>query len=321
MKISPRCPYCLLSRVHYQCNLSTDDPGLVEKVMKECLSVMSREYRGGRTSTDVATAVHRKCYEVLNDSDPYRNIKKINNETALEILPSVLKLIYGTAPSGEAYTLENSPYPLETIFKNAVLAAVIGNYFDFGVMGHDASDDDFKKEFENHFKKGLATDDTEDMLKRLPNVVYLIDNCGEIVFDREVLRIIQKIQKNMNAAGQKTKLILVVRGKPILTDVTLKEAEELELEDFADEIMTTGTDTVGISIREAPKNTVAAMKEASLIISKGMANYESLSDENLGPIAFLLRTKCEAVAESLGLAMGMSVAKMVNGINSDIKSS
>ncbi|MDV0447507.1 hypothetical protein MsAg5_14070 [Methanosarcinaceae archaeon Ag5] len=319
MKISPRCPYCLLSRVHYQCNLSTNDPVLVETVMKECLGVMSREYRGGRTSTDVATAVHRKCYAVLNDNDPYRHVKKINNETALEILPSVLKLIYGadtdadTDASGKAYTLDNSPLPLETLFKNAVLAAVIGNYFDFGVMGHDASDEDFKKEFENHFQKGLAIDDTDDMLNRLSNVVYLIDNCGEIIFDREVLKIIQKIQTNMKNSGQKTKLVLVVRGKPILTDVTMAEAEELNLKDFVDEILTTGTDTVGISVREAPAETVAAMKDASLIISKGMANYESLSDENLGPIAFLLRTKCEVVAESLGLPMGMSVAKMVHG--------
>ncbi|WNY27209.1 damage-control phosphatase ARMT1 family protein [Methanolapillus ohkumae] len=311
MKISPRCPYCLLSRVHYQCGLSTNDPTLVEKVMKECLLVMSREYRGDKTSTDIATAVHRKCYEVLNDNDPYREVKKINNETALEILPSVLKLIYGTDPAGNAYTVENSPYPIEILFKNAVLASVIGNYFDFGVMGHDASDADFKKEFSTHFQKGLAVDDTDDMLTRLSNVVYLADNCGEIVFDREVLRIIQKIQRQMNSLKIPTKSIFVVRGKPILTDVTLKDAEELHIGELADEILTTGTNTVGLSVCEAPQETIQAMKNSTLIISKGMANYESLSNEYFGPIAFLLRTKCEAVAESLELSMGVSVAKVI----------
>jgi uncharacterized protein with ATP-grasp and redox domains len=322
MKISPRCPHCLLSRVYYQCQLSTTDPAVTEQAVKECLAVLSREYRPERTSTDVATAVHRKCYQVLNDSDPYRHVKKANNETALEILPEVLKLIYGTDKNGTACTLENSPLPIEKIFENAVLAAVIGNYFDFGVMGHDASDEDFKKEFAAHFAKGLDINDTNDILKRLKKVVYLADNCGEIIFDREVLKIIQHIQKSRQAydaenedkkenktENEKSALVLVVRGAPILTDATLKDAEEFGLAAYADLILTTGTDTVGISLREAPKETLDAMNNATLIISKGMANYESLSDENVGPIAFLLRTKCEAVAESIGLDMGMSAAK------------
>ncbi|MCL2142364.1 MAG: ARMT1-like domain-containing protein [Methanimicrococcus sp.] len=335
MKISPRCPYCLLSRVHYQCQLSTNDPAVTEKAIKECLAVLSQEYQPGRTSTDIATAVHRKCYQVLNDSDPYRYVKKANNETALEIFPSVLKLIYGEDENKNAYTLENSPLSLENIFENAVLAAVIGNYFDFGVMGHDATDEDFKKEFAAHFEKGLDINDTSDILKRLKNVVYLVDNCGEIIFDREVLKIIRHIQKtqqlqyseseklktengkehgkeNGKEHGKENELILVVRGEPILTDVTMEEVEEFGLDAYVDQVLTTGTNTVGISLREAPKETLNAMNNATIIISKGMANYESLSDENVGPIAFLLRTKCEAVAESLGIDMGMSVVKFSN---------
>jgi len=341
MKTSPRCPHCLLSRVYYQCQLSNCDPAITEQAVKECLAVLSREYRPGRTSTDIATAVHRKCYQVLNDSDPYRHVKKANNETALEILPSVLKLIYGTDGDGNVCALETSPLSLEKIFENAVLAAVIGNYFDFGVMGHDASDEGFKKEFAAHFKKGLDINDTPDIFKRLKKVVYLADNCGEIIFDREVLKIIQHIQKNRQFCGakaetenkteneksklcgakaetenktetEKSNLVLVVRGEPILTDATPKDVEEFGLGAYVDSVLTTGTNAVGISLREAPQETLDAMRQATLIISKGMANYESLSDEKIGPIAFLLRTKCEAVAESLGLDMGMSVAKLSN---------
>ena len=55
-----------------------------------------------------------------------------------------------------------------------------------------------------------------------------------------------------------------------------------------------------------------AFDNASLIMSKGMANYETLSERNFGPIAYLLRTKCESVAADMGLKMGYSVAKLMN---------
>ena len=317
MKINPRCTYCLLSRVHYQCRLSTDDIFLTNKVMKSCIETLGKEYDPEKTSTHIGTAVHRKCFEVLNDSDPYRYVKEGNNKTALEVLPDVRKLIYGENEKGEAYSFESSPKPEDDIFKNVVLAAVIGNYFDFGVMGQDASDAGFKQKFISYFNDGLKINDTKEMMKLLSDVVYITDNCGEIVFDREVLEIIQKIQQKSfnpeigNEKSTRPKLTLVVRGAPILTDATMKDADELKMEDVADKILTTGSNAIGVCMKELPAETLTAMKNATLIISKGMANYESLSDEKLGPIAFLLRTKCEAVAESLGIETGQSVAKLV----------
>ena len=62
MKIDPRCSYCLLSRVHFQCRLVTDDPSLIHRVMKECMETLSEEYEPTKTSTAVGTAVHRKCF-------------------------------------------------------------------------------------------------------------------------------------------------------------------------------------------------------------------------------------------------------------------
>jgi len=283
--------------------------------MKACLLKLGEEYRPGRTSTHIATLVHRTCYETLNDSDPYRSVKEGNNQTALKMLPAVLKLIYGTDENGNAHSFESSPKSAVEIFENAVLAAVIGNYFDFGIMGQNSSDEEFKNKFITFFEKGLAVDDAKEMMPLLTDVVYLADNCGEIVFDREVLAVIRKIQaemvKNNENGGRTPKLTFVVRSAPILTDVTMKDVKELNMDDAADAILTTGSNAVGVCMKELPPETLTAMKEATLIISKGMANYESLSDEYFGPIAFLLRTKCDAVAESLGLGKDLSVAKLV----------
>jgi damage-control phosphatase, subfamily I len=180
---------------------------------------------------------------------------------------------------------------------------VVANYFDFGIMGFDASEDKFESEFLKYFKRGRDVDDTPKMLGLLQDVVYIADNCGEILFDMIVFDIIKKL------GG---KITLVVRGGPILTDVTLEEVKEFEIDKKVDRVMTTGSNAVGILIEEAPDELIKVMKDSTLIISKGMANYETLSEHNYGPVAYMLLTKCECVAEDLGLKPGMVVAKLVN---------
>lgn len=291
MKMSPRCIYCLLSRVHFQSKLSTDDEDLICKTLHECLDVMNKCFDPEAVSASVATKIHRKCYEVLGDNDPYAVTKKLINQAALKVLPAAKEKIY-----------ENSPDDGE-LFRRAVLASVVANYFDFGIMGFDASEDKFEAAFLKIFEHGLDVDDTPKMLGLLKDVIYIADNCGEILFDIIVFDVIKKLGGNIT---------LVVRGGPILTDVTMEEVEEFEIDKKVDRIMTTGSNAVGILIEEAPAELLDAMKDATLIISKGMANYETLSEHNFGPIAYMLLTKCETVAEDLGLEQGLSVAKLMN---------
>jgi hypothetical protein len=49
---------------------------------------------------------------------------------------------------------------------------------------------------------------------------------------------------------------------------------------------------------------------ADLIIAKGMANFESLSETDIAPIAYLLRTKCEPVANAMGLKKDINAVKL-----------
>ena len=291
MKMNPRCTYCLLSRVHFQSKLSTDDEDLICKTLHECLNVMNKHYDPEAVSASVATKIHRKCYEVLEDNDPYAVTKKLISQAALKVLPAAKEKIY-----------ENSPDDGE-LFRRAVLASVIANYFDFGIMGFDASEDKFEAAFLKLFEHGLDVDDTPKMMGLLKDVIYIADNCGEILFDVIVFDVIKKLGGNIT---------LVVRGGPILTDVTIEEVKEFEIDKKVDRVMTTGSNAVGILIEEAPAELLDAMKDATLIISKGMANYETLSEHNFGPIAYMLLTKCECVADDLGLEQGLSVAKLMN---------
>ena len=291
MKMSPRCTYCLLSRVHFQSKLSTDDEDLINKTIHECLCVLNDNYSPDAVSSVVATKVHRKCYEVLGDNDPYAVTKKLINQAAEKVLPFAREKIY-----------EGNPDDAE-VFKRAVLASVIANYFDFGIMGFDASEGKFEAAFQKYFEQGLDVDHTREMLGLMEDVVYIADNCGEILFDMLVFDIIKKL------GG---KITLVVRGAPILTDVTMEEVREYEIDKKVDRVLTTGSNAIGVLVDEIPNELLEAMKDATLIISKGMANYETLSEHNFGPIAYLLLTKCECVADSLDLDEGLAVAKLMN---------
>ncbi|MGP8320321.1 MAG: damage-control phosphatase ARMT1 family protein [Methanosarcinaceae archaeon] len=291
MKIDARCPHCLLSRIHYEAVLSTDNKELIHKTVIAGLDVLNRTYKPGVSAGYISTAMHRKAYEVLDDTDPYLELKQLSNKVANEVLPIAKKRIY-----------EGNPDDRE-IFKRAVLASVVGNYFDYGVMGFDVAPAIFDETFTKLYKRGLDVDDTSQMFGMLDDVVYITDNCGEILLDMLVFDIIKKAGGNIT---------LVVRGGPILNDATIDDVHEFGIDKIVDRVLTTGSNAIGVCFDEAPTELLSAFDSASLIISKGMANYETLSERNIGPVAYLLRTKCESVAEDMGLEMGYSVAKLVN---------
>jgi uncharacterized protein with ATP-grasp and redox domains len=254
------------------------------------MDTLGRNYRPGVAAGAVSTAVHRKAYEMLDDPDPYYDLRQLSNRKAREVYPVARSFVYRGEPDNKE------------LFRRAVLAAVIGNFFDFGVMGHTVGENDFETTFTRAFEKGLDVDDTGEIFGMLDNVVYIADNCGEIILDTLVFEIIRKM------GG---KITLVVRGAPILTDVTMEDVKALEIDDYVDRVITTGCNAVGVSFEEAPPELHEAFENAGLIISKGMANYETLSEKKLRPIAYLLRTKCEVVAENMGLEKDRSVAKLL----------
>jgi uncharacterized protein with ATP-grasp and redox domains len=284
MKIHPRCAPCLLSRVQFEAELSTKDLALQKKAVLAGIEVLRKYLVDGAPATHLSTKIHREAYRVLADSDPYRTKKRQSNEAAKKLLPLVSDFVSG-----------------EDSFRRAVLASIIGNLFDFGVLGFDADKEIAKEAMLGQFERGLDVDDTERMKSLLGNVVYLADNCGEIIFDTLLFEEIRKL------GG---KITLVVRGAPILNDVTMMEVMELGLDIKVERVLTTGSNAIGLCLKEAPPELVEALWNASLIISKGMANYETMSEYSFRPIAYLLKTKCESVAEAMGLSRNMNVARV-----------
>jgi len=285
MQVFPECVPCLTSRVLYEAKLSSTDVTTQLKAEEAAVKTMCRMGFEGPIAL-LSTEVHRAVYRILGDDDPYRHVKRLANETAVKLLPTVQSLI------------QTSSDP----FRSAVIAAIIGNTFDFGVLGFEVATDDFEKEVATIYRHGLDIDDTDAIKPLLNDVVYVADNVGEIVYDGLLIEQMRKLGAH---------LTLVVRGGPILTDATMEDVWEFGLDKVADEVMTTGSNAIGIKLDEIPAELRDILPRASLIIAKGMANYEMLSEYSFKPVAYLMRVKCAPVAESVGARVGDFIAKLV----------
>ncbi|MDI9642898.1 MAG: DUF89 domain-containing protein [Archaeoglobales archaeon] len=285
MKIHPICPSCLLNRVYYEAKLLTDDKKWISKCVSEALKILNEEYPNSPVNAHLATKIHRRVYEILGSEDPYWELKKRANENSARV-----------SEIAERIVMES-----EDPFRIAVKSAIVGNEFDFGVLGHKIAEN-FEEYFRKRLNEPLAIDDVDQIPRLAGNVVYLTDNAGEIFFDRILMKQLKKFCK---------RLTVVVRGKPILNDATLEDAKIAGIDRIADEILTNGKGAIGIILEELPEETLSRLSEADLIIAKGMANYECLSEAEFKPIAFLLMAKCEPIAEDLGVKRGEMVAKVV----------
>ena len=101
-----------------------------------------------------------------------------------------------------------------------------------------------------------------------------------------------------------------MRGKPVLSDATVEDARLAGIHEVADEILTNGEGAIGIIDEELPDVTRERMESADVIIAKGMANYECLSESRYRSTAFLLKAKCEPVARDIGVNVGDMVAML-----------
>jgi len=281
MKPQPECASCVLRRAVFEAHLV--DPSKAMDVVKGVLATLCEKFDENKPSIKVWTEVHRKVYEILGTEDPYREVKRKSNDIAMEMFPLAL----------EYY--EKS----EDKLRAAEILSIAGNILDFGVSIKNP--EDFQEKFQKILEEGIYHDDTDLLKKHLRgHVVYITDNCGEIVFDKLLIREIRKYAD---------KITLLVRGKPILSDATLEDVYYVGLDREVDEIKTTGIFAVGIDMDIVPKEIRSLLSSADLIIAKGMGNYESLSETDLRPIAYLLRTKCDPVAREIGVPRDVNVVK------------
>lgn len=279
MPVSDECFDCLISRVVHSCQLAGRS-GDAPRVAAACAARLTALRDSPVPQPVIASELHRLAVRELGVRDPYAGVKTASNETVLAACRAVR--------------------PRLVTFHDLVTASIIGNTFDHGVKGHEIAAD-FTAFFEDEFGRGLAIDDCDEIERRIGRVVYITDNCGEIVLDRLLIE---------HLVGRGGRVTVAVRDGPILNDATLEDARALGIDRMAECLTTTGGGCeIGVPLDRVPPELAGAIERADLIIAKGMANYESLSEyDDLPPVAFLLAAKCRPIAARLGVAVGEKAA-------------
>ena len=272
MKTYLECVPCFLRQALEAAKLA----GVSRKVQREVLDEVSLVMP--TFSFDVPPPViARTVYGIVNKhvggEDSYGKVKQKSNDMALELYPKLKKMV----GQGSDELL------------NAVRLAVTGNVIDYGVP-HTF---DVEKEIEECLDKEFFIFDYyefKDLVLKAQNILYILDNAGEIVFDKVLIETIPK------------DVVCAVRGKPIINDVTMDDAKYVGLEKAA-KVISSGSDIPGTLPEECTDEFRKYYDKADLVISKGQGNYETLADEKK-PIFFIFKAKCKVVADHLGCKVG-----------------
>lgn len=292
MKVEPECASCLLSRAQIEIYQATTNPALRFRCMAEIVKLLNREFRPSTVAAEIGTKRDRIIKQLTSCSDPYKMNKKAANEKAVKMLPYAKKIV-------------NSGYTQQERFKKACLCAIVGNIMEFDIPGHKFTLNDLAKTIKGAVKD-LVIDDLDkayELAKKANNVLYLADNAGEIVFDTLLVEQL----KNMGL-----KVTYVVKGAPVINDATLEDVEFSSMDKLADEILTTGTDAVGLQKNEVSEEFLKVYENAELVFAKGMGYAETLTEYKLTkPHLLLFRTKCAPVANFFCVPRDKNIAKLM----------
>ena len=276
MKISYECGACFLRQAKEAMDLSTDDEMLKLELTAEIFEFLSNNFTKGTNSNKTGSIMHNMIKDKTGCRDPYFREKIEGNEIALKYLPDVKKIL-----------------KQDGSLENYVKIAIIGNILDFGAF---TLDDDIESVIKSSLKKELTVkdiDEFENSLKTHDKVLYLVDNTGEIVFDQLLLSKIKEYGLDITIA---------VKSEPILNDACMKEALDAGLDEFG-EIVEIGAGTVGYVDSEISEEFREIFENHKFIISKGMGNYEGLTEIDLvdKDIFFLLCAKCNTISKDIGV--------------------
>ena len=277
MNLKSDCLSCLLNQsLRVSKNLNLDENSSKEMMKVALASIALYE---DVTPPVAAADLYPKLAKFVGKEDIYRELKADSTKEAMRLLPSVEKRVYSSSNRLHA----------------AIKAAVAGNVIDFATPNHFDLDIEFEKVFETPF----ALDDEELFIERLngaKSFMLIGDNVGEHVFDKLFLKVMRELYP-------KLKLYYAVRGTPIINDVTLMEAKEIEMQEVAN-VVDSGVITPGLAYEYASSSFMRLYNSMDLIVAKGMGNYECLEGVKNDKIFHLFKVKCDVVSRDVEAKLG-----------------
>ena len=269
MKLNPLCMCCAANKQEKKIRKFPDMARKTE-YMQKVMTLLGNP--GENACTPSLSADLRKLYREFwgEPAEDYTAEKKEFNYLMLGLESNIEKNIRFS----------------DDALKTALLYSRIGNYIDFAALSkvdrntilnliHRENKDPLDPVEYGHLKEDLS---------QAARLVYITDNCGEIVLDKLVIKVLKSYYPDLD-------ITVIVRGFPVVNDATMKDALETGLADVVT-VIGNGSDAPGTWLPGISKEARKCIEEADVVIAKGQGNFESLHECGLN-IYYLFLCKCD----------------------------
>lgn len=282
MNTNAMCISCMLSKQEKQIRRFEDEERKSEYI-HQVLEIL-HQYGRSESSPQIAERIDALYKEYWEDDMDYTLQRKKYNQLMLRIENNIEQKI------------QESDDPLKACIKYVCT----GNYIDFSAV-ECVNETTLKQLLEKAAQETVREEEYlhfRDDLEKAGRLVYLTDNCGEVVLDKIFIKQIKKEFPDLQ-------ITVIVRGEDVINDATLDDAKEVGLTDIVT-CIGNGNAAPGTVLSRLSEEAKAALMDADVVISKGQGNFESLYGEGFNPY-YLFLCKCELFVHRFGLKQYESV--------------
>lgn len=284
MRVSAACIRCMVERQEERMQKVTD---VEEQKKVEYLKAVLRVIGESSETASAPELVEdiSKVYEsFFGKEKEYTKIKYEHNEKMM------------LAEQEIQCKIEQSEDPLA----QAILYARTGNYIDYGAM----------ESIDEGILNGLIRKAAEEKLdeknyayfrqdlEQAKQLVYVADNCGEIVLDKMLIQEIQKQYPNL-------RITVLVRGKDVLNDATMDDARQVGLTEVVP-VLGNGSGIAGTAFEKISEEARKTLDDADVILAKGQGNFESMYGCGKN-VYYLFLCKCDWFVKRFGMTKNAGV--------------
>lgn len=185
--------------------------------------------------------------------DRFRQEKEDSNRFVMERLPMIRQTVSSAS---------------DPVFAG-LQCAILGNYLDFsalqGKVSFEKLDDMLRDALSMELDRQVYASLCQD-LRQGKKLLYLTDNAGEIGFDRILAETIAEAYPHLE-------ITFCVRGEITQNDATREDAEAVGIP-FP--VIDNGNGVAGTQIDLLSEEAARALREADVILAKGMGNTETM---------------------------------------------
>ncbi len=286
MKLDYRCPACILKVAAREAKYVPTDRRL--PFIRDVVHVLHSMMDEAPTPAHIAAEREKLLKSYSGSEDPYATRKGELIELVRKDLVPLIEEELVNLPEGYHR------------FRWLALNSASANGYEVPLMGGK----DLIERFTKVVARDLEIDSTEEAFDIVTKaglgdiISFIFDNAHEAPIDLILVKYLEQMGKTV---------YLFAKKSPMADDLTVEELRSLHKSPYIFSL----SSPLGVMPERETEVNMNILRSSKLIIAKGMANYETLTEVDLGvKVLHLLTLKCEAVAEHAGGKLGSPVAIM-----------